>query len=90
MAIECACELNPMLPGFSVLGLRGWQDFIVQDQAGATFTILSVPLDTRYIAPFNLPEPFKLQPDAQLVGRVKWLVKPLVFDASPEAEDNVS
>ena len=90
LAIANACELNAMLPGFSVLGLRGWQDFIVQDQAGATFTIPSVPLDTRYIASFNLPDPSDLEPDARLAGKVKWLVKPLVFGGSPEAEDNVS
>jgi hypothetical protein len=90
LAIANACEFNAMLPDFSVLGLRSWQDFIVRDQAGATFTIPSVPLDTRYIASFYLPDPSELQPDAQLVGKIKWLVKPLEFGGSPEAEDNVS
>jgi hypothetical protein len=90
LAIANACELNAMLPGFSVLGLRSWQDVIVQDQAGATFTVPSVPLDRQHIVSFHLPDPSELQPDAQLVGKVKWLMKPLVFGGCPEAEDNVS
>lgn len=67
-AISKACDLGSTLPGFSVLGLRSWQDFIVQDQAGATFTIPSVPLDARYLAELNFPEPSDLEPDARFVG----------------------
>jgi len=89
-ATASACGFNTALPGFSVLGLRGWQDFIVQDEAGATFTIPSVPLDTRYLASFNLPVPYDLEPDPRLTGKVKWLVKPLIFGGSSDAEENVS
>lgn len=70
LAVARACELNATLPGYSVLGLRSWHDFIVQDQAGVTFTIPSVPLDARYIASFKLPVPSELQPDARLAGKV--------------------
>lgn len=70
--------------------LQSWHDFIVQDQAGAAFTIPTVPLNTRYLASFNLPDPSKLEPDTRFVGKVKWLVKPIVFGGSPVAEDNVS
>jgi hypothetical protein len=31
------------LPGFQVLGLRGWDDFIVRDAAGRTFLFLLFP-----------------------------------------------
>ncbi len=48
-AISKACELDSTLPGFSVVGLRSWQDFIVEDQAGGTFIVPTVPLDARYI-----------------------------------------
>ncbi|OED13445.1 hypothetical protein [Burkholderia sp. A2] len=89
-ATASACGFNTALPGFSLLGLRGWQDFIVEDEAGATFTIPCVPLDTRYLASFNLPVPGDLEPDPRLAGKVKWLVKPLIFGGSADAEENVS
>ena len=85
-----ACGLTAMLPGFSLSGLRAWQDFIVRDQAGATFIVPSVPLDRQYVEAFKLPEPSDLPPDARLAGKVKWLVKPLIFGGSPVAESNVS
>ncbi|MBR8047124.1 hypothetical protein [Burkholderia multivorans] len=90
LATASACGFDTALPGFAVLGLRGWQDFIVRDEAGATFTVPSVPLDTRYLASINLPAAHELEPDSRLAGKIKWLVKPLIFGGSPDAEENVS
>jgi hypothetical protein len=39
------------LPGFQVIGLRGWDDFLVRDAGGHVFTIPSVPLDAKYLVP---------------------------------------
>jgi hypothetical protein len=38
---------SEMLPGYQVLGLRGWDDFIVQDSEGRTCFIPTVPLDPK-------------------------------------------
>jgi hypothetical protein len=38
-----------LLPGFEVLGLRGWDDFVVRDRAGKCFSIPTVPVDPRYL-----------------------------------------
>ena len=36
-AISCS------LPGFQVIGLRGWDDFIVRDSAGHIYCVPTVP-----------------------------------------------
>ena len=43
------------LPGFAILGLCGWDDFIVRDLSGAVFTVPTVPLDREHLKPFDLP-----------------------------------
>jgi hypothetical protein len=83
-----ACDFQSGLPGYSLIGLRGWQDFIVQDQAGVNFTIPTVPLDPQYITPFTMPDPVDLEEDARFTGKVQWLLKPLVFGASGDDKDN--
>ncbi|OWT71480.1 MULTISPECIES: hypothetical protein [unclassified Achromobacter] len=82
------CELNTALPGFALLGLSGWQDFIVSDSAGMTFTIPSVPIDDAYLSPIDKPLPNQLTSDERLSGKVKWLIKPLLFGGDPRADDN--
>jgi hypothetical protein len=48
--------LSQFLPGYQVLGLRGWDDFIVCDSQGRTFSIPTVPLELKYLSPFAVPE----------------------------------
>lgn len=36
-----------LLPGYRIIGLRGWDNFIVADQTGGTFTLPTVPCDGR-------------------------------------------
>jgi hypothetical protein len=82
--------LATVLPGYRLLGLRSWDDFIVEDGRGARFTIPTVPADLTYIAPFVMPEGPALQPDDQVRGRIKWYVTPLVFGGDPNLGDNVT
>ncbi len=89
-AFADACDLGTTLPGFAALGLRGWHDLIGRDETGQTFTIPSVPLDRKYIAAFDLPDASRLKADERFVGKVRWLVKPLVFGGSPDAESNIA
>jgi hypothetical protein len=37
-------DIASILPGFSTVGLGGCADFIVQESAGAAFTVPTVPL----------------------------------------------
>lgn len=78
-----------LLPGFRVLGLVGWDDFIVQDAAGKIFKIPTVPCDAQYLEPLQLPDPAKLVADSRFQGKVKWYVTPLVFGGDPNPGDNL-
>ena len=78
------------LPGFSVVGLCGWDDLLVCDASARLFTVPAVPCEARYLAVFpeaslSLP----LQQDQRLAGKIKWYVKPLVFGGDPDADDNM-
>jgi hypothetical protein len=37
------------LPHYRLVGLSGWDDFIVKDPSGALFTVPTVPLDTDFL-----------------------------------------
>jgi len=82
-----AYAIGHYLPGFTLAGIRGWDEFIVVGPDGSTLTIPTVPLDVRYAAALTLPEQISLEPDPRLDGKIKWYVKPLVFggDASDQA-----
>ena len=78
-----------LLPGFRVLGLRGWDDFIVQDSAGKCFSIPTVPVDPRYLESFRIPDPkTEVAPDLRFVGKIKWYTKPLAFGGDPNIGEN--
>lgn len=89
-SFERACKFDSLLPGYSVVGLRGWQDFIVTDSTGSAFIVPTVPLEAEYLEPFEIPVAGKLTPDNRLAGKVRWLVKPLAFGGSPDQHDNVT
>ena len=82
-------SISDFLPGFGLVGLRGWGDFIVRDSAGSTFCVPTVPLDPQYLSPFSLPDgAVALQPDVRFESKIKWYVKPIVFGGDPSAGDN--
>jgi hypothetical protein len=79
------------LPGFSLVGLRGWDDFLVRDENGRVFTVPTVPLDAGLLAPFQLPPADTwLEQDIQYAGKIKWYVQPLVFGGDPTIGDNLT
>ncbi|WP_238340624.1 hypothetical protein [Pseudomonas kairouanensis] len=47
-----AYRFDHHLPGYTLLGLKGWDDFIVINSFGVMFTIPTLPLDASYAAPF--------------------------------------
>jgi hypothetical protein len=78
------------LPGYQVLGLRGWDDLILRDSAGHTHLVPTVPLDPRYISSFDLPENVSaLKRDERYCGKIKWYVKPIIFGGDPSDEKNL-
>ena len=79
-----------LLPGYRILGLRGWDDFVVQDAANRTYSIPTVPLDLQYLSPFNIPPNVELLKDERFEGKIKWYINPIVFGGDPKAEDNIT
>jgi hypothetical protein len=78
------------LPGFELIGLRGWDDFIVRDQNHGIFSVPTVPFERTYLTPFQLPNGGPdLQPDDRFAGRIKWYVKPVKFGGDPDINDNL-
>ena len=79
-----------VLPGFDLIGLRGWDDFIVRDQNGDFFSVPTGPFDMKKLTPFQMPNGAPdLQPDDRFAGRIKWYVKPVLFGGDPEIGDNL-
>ena len=86
-----AYGVSETLPGYRPVGLRGWDDFIVEDDSGAQFTVPTIPLAREHLVPFNgASRSVALEPDPKFGGRVKWHVKPIVFGGDPSAESNVA
>jgi hypothetical protein len=82
-------HVGEAFPGCSVIGLRGWDDLILRDDAGRTLAVPAVPLIPQYVEPCELPDPALLEPDGRFAGKVKWYVQPVVFGGDPQTDDNL-
>lgn len=83
-------EMGRLLPGFVVLGLRSWDDFIVRNTTGETYSVPTLPLDTQHLSPFSAPTlETVLQPDGRFEGKVKWYLKPIVFGGDASVGENL-
>jgi hypothetical protein len=78
------------LPGFRLIGLRGWDEFLVVDKNGGVFSVPTVPLGRDELVPFRMPPgAANLERDDRFVGKIKWYVKPVIFGGDPEIGDNL-
>jgi len=84
-------SISRFIPGYQVIGLRGWDDLIVKDSAGLAYTVPSVPMDSGFLSRCVLPEAeSSLVPDERFFGKIKWYVQPIVFGGDPNLEKNVT
>jgi hypothetical protein len=82
-------SFSDLLPGYTLLGLRGWDEFIVDDNAGHIFTVPTVPVSTTHLARFKLPcSDEAWTADERFAGKIKWYLKPLVFGGDPSSHQN--
>jgi hypothetical protein len=89
--LDRAYGLSDALPGYRLVGLRGWDDFLVEDSTGACFTVPTVPIVQEHLAPFTIPKiSAKPEPDAKVRGRIKWYVKPIALGGDPQLPDNIA
>ena len=83
-------SISTLLPGYEIVGLRGWDDFIVRDLNEQFFTVPTVPADAKYLASFQLPESRReLRTEERLLGKIKWYVKPIAFGGEPSQGENL-
>jgi hypothetical protein len=70
--------LADYLPGYFIVGLKGWDDFILCDREGEHFVVPTLPLERGSLAPFRFPaESLRLEPDDRFTKKIKWYVKPI-------------
>lgn len=81
--------IDERLPGCVIVGLRGWDDFIIRDGTGGICTVPTVPISREHQQPIRIPAATSLEPDVRLAGKVKWYITPIVFGGDPEAGENL-
>lgn len=83
--------LSNLLPGFTAVGLRGWDDLIVRDAGGRYFTVSTVPISREHLRDFDFKINLaSLGSDDQMRGKIKWYVTPLIFGGDPSSPENVT
>jgi hypothetical protein len=62
--------VSQFLPGYKVIGLRGWDNFILQDSTEATYCAPTIPAVADHISRYALPSRgTKLSPDIRFQGK---------------------
>jgi len=85
-------DLGTYLPGFTIDGLWGWDDFILRNTHDQFFTVPTVPLVAAHLKPFPFEtlDWFHLRSDDRVADKIKWYVRPLAFGGDPQAADNLT
>jgi len=72
--------LAKYLPGYFIVALKGWDDFVLCDRKGQYFLVSTVPLERGTLAPFQFSAASaRLEFDERFRGKIKWYVKPIRF-----------
>jgi hypothetical protein len=84
--------LDRLLPGHRLLGLVGWDDFLVLETASQKlFRVPTVPIapQQRKEWPHSV-DVAALRPDVRFQGRIKWYLKPIVLGGDPNPGENMT
>lgn len=83
--------IDQALPNHSLIGLVGWDEFILAGPSGRTWRVPTVPLVEEYREELSFDvSPSDLAPDDRLKGRIKWYITPVIFGGDPEVGENIS
>ena len=83
--------LADYLPGYFIVGFRGWDDFILADSESRHFLVPTLPLEHQKLSPFEFPAAkMQLEPDERFTSKIKWYVKPILFGGDPAARENMT
>jgi len=89
-SLQEAYALMDFLPGYHLIGLLGWDDFIVENDRGVLFTVPTVPLLKQHLRQLDM-DLFhaELVADEGKTGQIKWYIKPVCFSGDPNVGPNV-
>ena len=88
---EARYSFSGLMPSFKLIGLRGWDDFIVKDIPGHIYCIPAVPVDLQYLAPYAATKlEAGLVPDPRFTGKIRWYVKPVAFASDADLGSNIT
>lgn len=83
--------ISRYLRGYSIVGLKGWDDFIIRDERGKLFTVPTIPIAEDYLSPCHLDlSNVTFNEDPRYREKIKWYVQPVVFGGDPQSEDNMT
>jgi hypothetical protein len=84
-------EVKSSLSGYTLVGLRGWDDFILRDTSGVLFTVPTVPAIREHIRQISWKiDPSMIAPDSRFTDRIKWYIQPIVFGGDASSEHNIT
>jgi len=89
LALTEAYGLRSFLSDMVVIGLIGWDDLLVRDGEGSIWTVPTLPMHRKHLEAALINVDAELTPDAELKGKIKWYVAPLIFGGSPMDEPNI-
>lgn len=79
-----------VFPEYELVGLTGWDDFILRDPCSQLFTVPTIPLLRELLRPIKYHiDTSKVQPDPRFADRFKWHVQPIVFGGDPHSPQNI-
>jgi hypothetical protein len=82
-------DIAKYLKGYRILGLVGWDDFILEDKNNNHYTVPTIPINRKFLEPIDYSSSLRLEDDVNLRGKIKWYIKPLIFSGDPNAKDNI-
>ena len=83
--------IDERIPAHTLIGLRGWDDFILMSPDRGQKIVPTVPLIVNELTEWRLPNDLSaLESDPMTHGKIKWYVTPLVFGGSPTDEENIA
>jgi hypothetical protein len=83
--------IDQLLPGHRLLGLIGWDDFLVLDQREQkVFRVPTIPARLEERSEWDEQiDPEALEKDERYKGKIKWYVKPIIFGGDPNPGENL-
>jgi len=83
--------ISALFPGYQVVGLSGWDNFILRDSLGHHYRLPTVPAVPQFLSQFEMPKGSPaLRSDERFRGKIKWYIKPIVFGGDPNSPENLT